>query len=185
MNKIKVAVVVGHTSTGDKGAYSQYIGLSEYDYNLRVAKQLESLSNDSVEYHVYTHTIQGYASRQATLADKLNPLKYDYVFELHFNASTPQANGTECLYYFNSSKGKLASQIISKQITQDFNTTLRGVEGAKALVNSNDRGFGFVYKQKAVAVIIEPFFGSNEEANKFSDVNKYACTLHNAIMKLK
>jgi N-acetylmuramoyl-L-alanine amidase len=185
MKKLKIALVVGHTSTGDKGAFSAFLNKSEYDYNLAVAKRIMEIADENIEYKLYTHTLQSYANRQAALASMVNKENFDYIFELHFNAASPSANGTECLYYYNSKKGKTASQIISKQIVKDFSTTLRGVEGAKALVNSADRGFGFVQKMKATAVIIEPFFGSNQEANKFKDIDKYACSLQNAFRNLE
>lgn len=185
MEKLKIALVIGHTSNGDKGAYSPYLNKSEYDYNLAVAKELKEIQAEGIEYTIYTHTIQGYNSRQTALANKLNKLGFDYVLELHFNAASPQANGTECLHYFSSKKGKHAAQTISMQISKDFGTTIRGDKGAKALINANDRGFGFVSKQKSVAVIVEPFFGSNKESEKFLDISKYACSLQNALKSLR
>lgn len=35
--------------------------------------------------------------------------------------------------------------------------------GLKALTNRKDRGFASVYYTKAPTILIEPFFGSNEE----------------------
>lgn len=183
MKKLRVAIVIGHTIKGDKGAYSEILKLSEYDYNYEVATHLKGMANSNVGYDVYSHTIRDYGPRQSALAAKINHLNYDYVLELHFNAASPQANGTENLYYFSSEKGKKIAQILSKEISKEYKTTLRGTLGAKALVNSNDRGFGFVKKMKAPAVIVEPFFGSNIEASKFSNTSMYAKVLHNAIQK--
>lgn len=180
---MKVAIVIGHTSNGDKGAYSETLKLSEYDYNLKVANHMKEL-NPSV-YDVYTHTIQEYYNRQKAMADKLNAKAYDLVIELHYNAASPVANGTETLYYFNSAKGKAYAESISQEIVKEFGTSIRGVNGAKALVNKNDRGYYAVYLPKATALIVEPFFGSNpSESAKFADYKKYACVLNNTITKI-
>ncbi|OFM84564.1 N-acetylmuramoyl-L-alanine amidase [Weeksella sp. HMSC059D05] len=181
---MKVALVIGHTKTKDKGAFSNQLRQTEFDYNLQVAEALKAI-NPSM-FDIYTHEIQDYYQRQKGMAYKLNQKTYDLVIEMHFNSASVTANGTETLYYFNSKKGKEYAEILSKKISEDFGTKLRGVNGAKALVNKNDRGYWFVYLPKAPAVILEPFFGSNPaEAEKFKDVSKYARSIYNAILKFK
>lgn len=183
MNQIKIAIVVGHTPKGDQGAYSPHLQKSEQPFNLGVAANaLKELAPNT--YDVYTHTIQGYYERQKALATLLNGKAYDLVIELHFNAASPLANGTECLYWFASKKGKEYAQAISAGIAKEYGTTIRGDKGARALVNKEDRGYWFTYLPKAPAVIVEPFFGSNEEALKFKDEKRYACVLHNILMGL-
>lgn len=181
-NKIKkVAIVVGHTA-GSKGAKSPYLP-AEYDYNLEVANKLKQYG---CNYDVFTHRTYsvGYYNMWRETANKINSQNYDLVIELHYNAASPVAHGTETLHYFNSKKGKKYAQIFSQQISEDFGTKLRGIQGAKPLVNKNDRGFYAVYSPKPPALIVEPFFGSNEaESNLFRDTNKYAESLHKAIQK--
>lgn len=191
MSKIKrVALVVGHTTTpkGDKGAYSDTLKTSESDYWLDVALRLEKLGNVKVEiYHLFTHSIQNYYNRQKALADKINGsgIVYDVILELHFNAASPLANGTECLYWFGSKKGKQIAQQLSAYVSKVYGTTLRGDKGSRALVNKNDRGYWFTYLVKYPAVITEFFFGSNRsEALKFEDRQKMANTLNAAILNL-
>lgn len=171
---MKVAVYIGHTPKADKGAYSEHLKLSEYDYNLKVAKELEVLDKNT--YKIFSHSIQDYYSRQVAMAE--NTKNYDVVIELHFNAASKTANGTESLYYFSSKKGKELASILSKNVQKRFCTTLRGVEGTKALLNKNDRGFWFVRLSKPIAVIFEPFFGSNEESLKFQDPKQLAQVIH-------
>lgn len=179
----KYALVVGHTSTKDKGAYSENMQISEFDYNLKVAQAIQAMCPEM--FDIYTHETQDYYMRQKGLAYKLNQKNYDAVFELHFNAASPIANGTECCYYFASKKGLAIAQAISLAVMIEFNTRLRGDQGAKPLVNKNDRGYWFTYLPKAPAVIIESFFGSNTlESEKFRDINRYAKTLFNAIKNL-
>lgn len=188
MRNLKIALIVGHTVKGDQGAYSDTLQTSEYNYWVDVAKRVEALGNVEIHiYDVYTHTIQSYYERQKALADKINNsgISYDAVLELHFNSASPLANGTECLHWFGSKKGLSIAKQLSKYVSNTYGTTLRGVEGSRALVNKNDRGYWFVYLTKFPAVITEFFFGSNkEEATKFADRSKMACTLHGAIMNL-
>lgn len=175
----KYALIIGHTKSKDKGAFSDVLGMSEFDYNLKVTEELKALCPEM--FDIYTHEVQDYYQRQKGMAYQLNQKQYDAVFEFHFNSASPTANGTECCYYFNSKKGKHLAEIISKGISQEFETKLRGVNGGKALVNKNDRGYWFTYLPKAPAVIVEPFFGSNIEADKFKDIKRYAQTMFNIL----
>lgn len=179
----KYALVVGHTMVKDKGAYSDNLKQAEFDYNLKVANEIKALCPEM--FDIYVHEVQDYYQRQKGMAFKLNQQNYAAVFELHFNAASALANGTECCYWFNSKKGKLYAEMISKGVSEAFGTKLRGVNGGKALVNKNDRGYWFTYLPKSPAVIVEPFFGSNtEESEKFRDVKKYAKVLYDVIYKL-
>lgn len=182
----KIALVVGHTTSGDRGAYSPHLEQSEFDFWIDVANKIKALGKSTKidVYDIFTHTEQNYYNRQRSLSQKVNRGNYDYVVELHFNAATPSANGTECLHYFSSKKGKEAAQKISQKIAKEYGTKLRGVGGAKALINKNDRGYWFVYLPIAPAVILEPFFGSNEESLKFKDKDKLAKVLHEALISL-
>lgn len=182
MNKLKIALVVGHTTGADKGAYSPYLKSAEQPFNLEVANKLRTLA--PAMYDVYTHNLQSYYEREKFLASRLNAKAYDLVIELHFNAASPAANGTECCYYFNSSKGKKAAQTIAAGLSYHFDTTLRGDRGARALTNKNDRGYWFVYLPKAPAIILEPFFGSNPESTKFANTDLYAQELHTILSNL-
>lgn len=181
---MKVLLVVGHTKNKDKGAFSPFLNTTEFEYNKSVVEELKKLSNYCVSYEIYTHSLQDYYKRQKALADYVNQRDYDLILEFHFNSSLPTANGVECLYWFNSKKGKDTAKIFSKGISEKYGVTMRGEQGSRALVNKNDRGYYFVYLPKAVAVIIEPFFGSNEESLKFKDVKEYAKVLHNIISNL-
>lgn len=176
---MKVAIYVGHTPKGDKGAYSKHLGLSEYDYNIKVANELKAINVNL--YDIFTHTIQNYYDRQVHMAKTTKP--YDVVIELHFNAAGETANGTESLYFYSSKKGKELSRILSKNVSEKFGTKIRGVEGTKALVNKNDRGYWFVKLSTPVAVIFEPFFGSNEESLKFSNPRDLAEVIDKSIVE--
>lgn len=180
----KVLIVIGHTSGKDKGAFSDFLKLSEFDYNYKVYDDLKSLSNNNIQYNVYTHTEQSYYNRQLKMSDYVNSLDFDLVIELHFNSSDSSlANGTECLYY--SEKGQNICKEISEKISSIYKTKLRGNKGSIKLSNKNDRGYWFVFLPKTTAIILEPFFGSNEESLKFKDTKQYASNLHKIISNLK
>lgn len=179
MDKEKIAIYIGHTPKGDKGAFSKHLNLSEYDYNLKVATELEKLNPNN--YDIFSHTIQDYYSRQVAMADKTK--NYNVVLELHFNSAGETANGTENLYFYNSKNGKRLSEILSNRISEKFCTKLRGVNGTKALINKSDRGYWFVRLSKPVAVIVEPFFGSNEEALKFKNPKDLAQVINESLVE--
>jgi N-acetylmuramoyl-L-alanine amidase len=176
----KIAVVVGHTNRRDKGAFSPYLLQSEQPYNLQVALQLKSLAPEL--YDVHTHNTQEYYKRQVAMSAKLNAGGYRLAIELHFNAAaSPTANGTYCLYWYGSKKGKAVCQGLSTEIVREYDTKLRAVGGAQALTHVHDRGYWFTALTNMPAVIVEPFFGSNAEALRFQDTQKYAHVLHNYI----
>jgi N-acetylmuramoyl-L-alanine amidase len=176
----KIAILTGH-APDSKGAYSKWLP-SEFDYNTQVAEELKKI-NSSL-YTVYTHDsyLGGYYAMEKRTADTINKDSFDLTLELHYNSASPLAHGTECCYWFASKKGKEYAQKISEEISQRLDTTNRGI---KALYNKNDRGYWFTYLMKAPAVIVEPFFGSNEfDALKFQDPKKYATILNSILVKL-
>jgi N-acetylmuramoyl-L-alanine amidase len=176
----KIAIVVGHTGKhgGDRGAASPYLKRTEWDYNSEVALSLKSIAPGM--YDVHTHKLQGYYKRQLAMSQKLNAGGYSLAVELHFNAAvSPTANGTYCLYWYGSKKAKAIAQGLSAEIVREYGTKLRAVGGAQALVNEQDRGYWFTALTSMPAIIVEPFFGSSEEALRFQDTQRYACVLHN------
>lgn len=171
---MKVGLVIGHTVLGaDKGAYSSFLGLSESEYWKKVVCFIPTFhkGNTIVCYSHSNDKKLDYYGRQLQTANSMNSQDFDLVVELHFNSATPQAHGTETLYYFSSEKGKEAAKIFSDEVGKEFpQMKLRGDEGSKPLVSKDDRGARFVIMQKAPAIIFEPFFGSNkEDCEAFSD----------------
>lgn len=149
-----IAIVIGHTKISP-GACSPFGIDCEHKFNKEVASHLACIA-DIYEYDSYN---LGYTSMVKRNAAKLNKKNYKLVIELHYNAASPQANGTECLYYFANKKGKELSELFCKRFCEEFHTTNRG---AKALVSNKDRGFAAVYYPKATTIMLEPFFGSNK-----------------------
>ncbi len=172
---MRVAFVVGHTQK-DKGAYSEHLKVSEWDFYNEV---LSYIPYATVFHH--DPNIRSYTARVKNTAEKLNKVNFDLVIELHFNSATPQANGCETLYYFNSEKSKSYAKKFSEVVNRWTSIKLRN-NGLKALVNSKDRGFASVYYPKAPTILIEPFFGSNQEdCRKIRDSKMVACIIEDFI----
>lgn len=153
---MKVAVIIGHHKN-KKGAFSKFFKLREFDFYNKVVPLLK---NVTVFYH--DPKISGYVSRIKNTATILNKQKFDIVLELHFNSFFDSAaNGCETLYYFKSKKGKKYAAQFSKIVHESTGIKLRN-GGLKSLANRNDRGFASLYYTDAPTIIIEPFFGSNE-----------------------
>jgi len=161
--KKKIAFVIGHTSK-DKGAFSTFLQISEFDLFKEFANKHLSEVGD-IFFH--DETITSYTQGPADTATKTT--YYEYVFELHFNSATPAAEGCEALYYTGNTKAEKIAEKFCSLMVQEMDMKNRG---AKAL-NASDRGFGFVSKQKPTALILEPFFGSNEDDCRNYKQEKY------------
>ncbi|OBQ56091.1 N-acetylmuramoyl-L-alanine amidase [Tamlana sp. s12] len=173
---MKIAICIGHNKI-NKGAFSLYLNDSEFDYNTRVANYVKDYFGDSLDVYNRIKS-SGYKEEISNLAERVNKVDYDLVMELHFNAAIPQAKGVEALYFYSSRKGKRFAKGFCEAVKMEYGSSSRG---AKPLRKDSDRGFGFVQKIKAPAIILEPFFGSNVEAKKFMDAKRYANTLINWI----
>lgn len=168
MKNLKIAFVIGHHKFS-KGAYSEYFKSTEYNFWMSYKKELELIGD------VYRHNplIPSYIVRQKIMAKKTK--KYDIVIELHFNASNSEAEGVECLHWWKSMEGYIFSREFSHCYSKLAGSTNRGSKALKNLRTIKgtnikaDRGCGFVFYQKPLAVVIEPFFGDNkEDCSKFS-----------------
>jgi N-acetylmuramoyl-L-alanine amidase len=162
VNMKKVAIVVGHTKLrpGAKGIDIP----AEYIYNSKVAEHLSDICD---VYHYGSYNL-GYKAMVKANANKMNKKNYDLVIELHYNAfSDEQANGCEVLYYHKNAYGKVLAAKLSEYISTPFSLKNRGV---KALSSGKERGYWAVYYPEATALLVEPFFGTNQgDACKFKN----------------
>jgi N-acetylmuramoyl-L-alanine amidase len=167
-----IAIVVGHDNLS-RGAYSPFLDFTEYEYNTKVGRRLKEMG-----YDVFKHQPNiSYRQKMKTSYRRLNG--YDLTIELHFNSfHNNLAHGCECLYFHTNKKGKELAAHFSEYISKAYYTRNRG---PKALSNPNQRGYWAVASGIPTALLIEPFFGSNPEANKFLDPTEYANTLAEAI----
>lgn len=160
---MKAAIIIGH-SKESPGAYSTYLRSSEYTYNSEVAAYLSCIAD------VYKRPDNGgYKSQMKRLASEINQKDYDLVIELHFNSFNGKAEGCETISYPGSSS-LVFGEKYCKDISECYLTENRGAKEA----NPQSRGWWFLAYMKAPAIIVEPFFGDNEESLKFENAGKYA-----------
>lgn len=159
-----IAIVVGHTKLRP-GACGVNIPC-EHEFNSCVAEYL----SDIADIYYYDSYNLGYKSMVKRNATKLNTKNYSLVLELHYNAATPQANGTETFYYFNNKRGKRLAENINNLISSTFKVKNRG---PKAMVNKNQRGFWALFYPNATTLLLEPFFGSNKRDAAIFENNEY------------
>ena len=161
---MKVAFVLGHTSgkglEKDKGAHSEYFGLSEWEFYNKYRHYLKYIGD------IFTHDDNdtSYSSRQKKMAERTKG--YDLVIELHFNSFNGIGNGCEALYYKNNSSTKELSETFCKLMNEHIGIKIRG---AKSITYG--RGSLFLKSQIPNALILEPFFGDSIHDCKLMDAN--------------
>lgn len=178
-NGRKIALCVGHSREGDKGAYS--VGnKSEWDFNSILARDL----SDDLQLKGYSPIVVdfykggSYTAAMNWLASFLKSEGVEMAIEFHFNSSDDESsNGFEYLYWHNSSNGKAMAQSFLAAHAEKFQWAKnRGIKPK----SSGERGSQFLSKVHCPCIILEPFFGSNPEewynyssqsgANKLLDV---------------
>lgn len=187
---MKVALVIGHNKRS-KGAYSTIVG-SEYDYWKRIAEKIKGIIPELVD--IYEREPNEYYTREMfKVLEELNKNDYKFCIELHFNAAeSEQANGCECLVYYKNNKAKELATNFMARLQNKFGSKIRTKEnilketevvngkektvekkettrGLILVQDSKTRGAYGICKSKDTYILVEPFFGSNnEESLKFS-----------------
>ena len=159
---MKIALTVGH-SLLKNGTYTsadgkKYGGCNEYKWNRAFSKQLVSALKKNG--HKVTRIIcpekefTSSSQEKSYKLNKINGRNFDLVIELHLNAATPSAKGTEVLY--KSSTGKKYAEKVQKQLATIF--TDRGVKKRDDLYILNGT--------KPPAILLETFFCTNKNDYK-------------------
>ena len=190
---MKVALIIGHNKRS-KGAYSTIVG-SEYDYWKRIAEKIKTEIPLMVD--VYERKPNQYYTREMfEVLEELNKNDYKFCMELHFNAAaSEQANGCECLVYYGNNKAKELATDFMARLQNKFGSKIRTKEnvikvtikekridgkelttekkettrGLILIQDSKTRGGYGICKSKDTYILVEPFFGSNnDESLKFS-----------------
>ncbi len=149
-----IALVIGHDSI-KQGAYGN-AGMSEFNFNTDLINSME-LPPQHTYYILYRDEyINGYTSQMNDLHERIDNLNCDISIEFHFNGSSnPDVNGNEVLYY--SQGGKEIASLLDSSLDRLPNRD-RGIKQ----LSSSDNGYSFVSKGASLAIIAEPFFGSNQ-----------------------
>lgn len=187
---MKVALIIGHNQRAE-GAYSQRLG-REYNYWKGIAEKIKTKIPELVD--IYERKPNEYYTREMfEVLEELNKNNYKFCIELHFNAAvSEQANGCECLVYYKNNKAKELATNFMIRLQNKFGSKIRTKEnilketevvnrkektvekkettrGLILVQDSKTRGAYGICKSKDTYILVEPFFGTNnEEALKFS-----------------
>jgi N-acetylmuramoyl-L-alanine amidase len=146
-----VALVVGHHPNAPGAALT--LGghsLHEHDLWIGFARELGL----TLEAEGITPSVVQRPNKKPdqALADRVNATEADAAIELHFNAASSEASGTEMLHWTNSTRGARLAWHLQKHATASLGLPSRGRKGR--------RGFPFLQRTAMPAVICEPAFGS-------------------------
>lgn len=177
MTSLKIAFVIGH-DVNSQGAYSPFLDQTEYIYNREVACYLKDIGD------VYTRPlVKGYMHQMRALAELVNPKDYDLIIELHFNKYDNKNNdigsGCEAVIFPNNKFTKEFGEIYCEVISEKYYVNNRGVKEH----GKGDRGYGFLSLMNAPAIILEPFFGDEDESLDFKNYEDYANSIKTIIYK--
>ncbi len=149
---MKTVLIIGHNAR-DKGAYSPYLKMSEYDYWSEVVKGLDVpilRRNPSL----------GYGLEMREMLSRLEQIDYDIAIELHFNSAISHANGAEVLIYKGNKKAKILAQNLLDRLVD------KGHRNRGIIEVSHERERNGAYgicNSRGHYILIEPFFGSDEK----------------------
>ena len=163
----KVALIIGHNSRS-KGAYSIILG-SEYTYWKRITEKIKTVIPQIVD--VYERKANKcYTKEMNEVLEELNKNDYNFCLELHFNSSLNRnANGCECLVYWKNEKAKKLATNFMARLQNVFGSKIRGIHGIIEIQDSKTRGGYGICNSKDTYILVEPFFGSNQdESLRFS-----------------
>lgn len=154
----KIALIVGHTqaSQGDYGNE----GLGEYQFNDEFIEELWFTLPKQHSYYIKYRSsdINSYTKQMVALHDQMDDIGIDISIEFHFNGSSDSSvNGNEVLYCASSSRGESLASILDECLDSLPNRD-RGIKP----VSGKDRGAGFCCIGASIALITEPFFGSEQ-----------------------
>ncbi|MGL5713852.1 MAG: N-acetylmuramoyl-L-alanine amidase [Paraclostridium sp.] len=167
----KIALIVGHNEKS-KGAYSEYLKISEYDFFTKVLDKLfdkydEVFNLDdnfikNIKEHVSLFRVPntGYSKEMAEVVKELADKKFDIAIELHFNATASHNQfGNTALYWHKSEEGKRLSDLF-----QDIMTKKTGIRKLDLIqIKSLDQNGAYgIIKSKCPYILLEPFFGDNK-----------------------
>lgn len=156
--KMKIALVIGHNEK-TQGAYGN-AGISEYEFNQTLLFEMRDrhMLPDIHQYvFVYrNYRIKSYKKAMIDLHRRIDEWGADVSIEFHFNSfPKPSVNGNEVLYC--SKGGRKIAEVFDEALDELPNRD-RGIKK----VTKKQRGGGFCCRGRSKAIIVEPFFGKNQ-----------------------
>lgn len=162
---MKKAIIIGHNAK-DKGAFSPFLNLYEFDFYGEMEERLKEFA--TVHYH--NPLISSYSARMRETAGRVNQYDYDIVLALHFNMFDGKAHGCEALYFHTNNFGRDIANRFCNAIHENMDIRNRG---AKPLSEQSQRGYYEIFFPKSTAILLEPFFGDNQDDCKRFDIDKF------------
>jgi N-acetylmuramoyl-L-alanine amidase len=154
----RLAIIVGHTEQRQGAFALEPISQHEYTFNRGIAQVMETAAaSQGIAVRTFFRDGVGISGAyQAAVS-----FEPDGIIELHFNAASAAARGTETLCSGNHPGSKKLADLVQKSMVTVFKRTGSRNRGVKVL-HPGDRGFGNVSAAPSVpSVLVEPFFGSN------------------------
>lgn len=154
---MKVVVNIGHGPEGkDPGAVNNVLKVTEFKYNQDLSSALvAALKKAGHKVDIVLQDARGVGM----VAGACNALNPDVVVSLHSNAAENlNATGTETLYWHTSENGKKLANEIQGKMVAALGLPSRGIKARDNLA--------VLRSTKCPAVIVEPFFISNDNDYK-------------------
>lgn len=154
---LKILLIAGH-GANDPGACSSY-GVERDETRKVVNKMVSLFKGYDVNVGVYPQNRNCYAD-VCNGNIQVNFANYDYVFEVHFNSASAQANGTEIFVTSSEANVEVEQKIVNNIAALGF--TNRGVKRTD---------FAVIYAAKrsgTSSALVEVCFISNQ-----NDMNRY------------
>lgn len=173
---MKVAFIIGHNQN-DKGLFSEHLKCAEWDFYTQLSPRLETIG----DIYIHDSGITSYTQRCKDISERIGT-KYDVVFALHFNGFNGSANGCEAFYWHTNGQSKDIAHSFVHKFTESTGISLRG---AKKYTSKNERGAGEVYYPRASAILLEPFFGDNQEDCDKFDACKFIDAIRESLFSIR
>lgn len=154
-----VAILIGHNSVA-KGAYSERLDVSEWVYNQSVFAEMRDREAEfglELRQFFRKKNARGYAAEIKEAYTAIDAWDPAAILELHFNAASATATGTEMLHLDGSTKGAILAGAVQNAVVEGLGLRDRGL---RARVRS-DRGGTSLVAARAPTILTEPFFGSS------------------------
>ncbi len=164
----RLAIIVGHTERSSGAHALVPIGRSEYPFNKDVARCMEQVagSRDIAARTFFRDNVGIRGAYQAAAA-----YQPQAIIELHFNAASAAARGSETLYCELHPHSRRLAQEAQQAMVRVFGRSGSRNRGVKVLTPGG-RGYGNVSAAPGVpSILVEPFFGSNEQECRLAHEN--------------
>ena len=152
----RVALIIGHDKQ-DGGAARCTDGMQEYEWNRDLASRIWQCDPTVFEIFLIDPSL-GYSASIRDVYDRVDAWGCDLSIELHFNAASASATGTETFSSGSAGSLKFANAIQGTMV-ETLGLRDRGVKIRNRATKG--RGYLSLVSGRAPAVLIEPYFGSN------------------------